>query len=338
MANPIQAKRILIADDDILVVDDLRYTLEKLGCIVIGEASNGQQAVELASALRPDVILMDIAMPRLDGLQATQQIQASCPTPIVLLTAHESPTLVQQAAAVGAGAYLIKPPRPNDIERAIAIAGARFADLQELRRLNAKLEWLVRDSYHRVKNNLMVIEILLGMQGEEIHYEPARAAFQSSQTRIRAMMLIHEQLHHSRDLQQVDFSSYMSRLTQALFEAYRTQPIPIDFVVDVEDIFLGADKALSCGLLLNELISNAFKHAFRGRTAGRLLVQMRQEGSQYTLIVSDDGVGMPLGDNWRNKGSLGALIVQAQVQNLNGAIELERAGGTTWKISFGEEA
>ncbi len=132
--------RVLIAEDDLLISDTLQEILAESGYTVIGEAQDGRQAIELTQTLQPDVILMDIKMPKMDGLEAARQIQERCPTPIVIMTAHETSELVAQAGAAGVGAYLVKPPRQSDIKRAINIAMTRFEDMMELRRLNGELQ------------------------------------------------------------------------------------------------------------------------------------------------------------------------------------------------------
>jgi AmiR/NasT family two-component response regulator len=132
--------RVLMAEDDPLVSEMIRGTLEDLGYTVVGEAIDGRQAVELTGVLQPDVILMDIEMPGVNGIEATQQIYETHPTPVVMLTAYETPTLVERASLAGVGAYLVKPPRARELERAIIIAMARFDDLMKLRRLNEELQ------------------------------------------------------------------------------------------------------------------------------------------------------------------------------------------------------
>jgi AmiR/NasT family two-component response regulator len=136
-SSPIQA---LVVDDDILVIEAIEETLTRLGHSVVGKAADGRQALEATRKLRPDVVLMDIKMPGMDGLEAARQIQNCCPTPVVMLTAHETEELIEQASAAGVGAYLVKPPHTREVGRAIAIAMARFGDLMELRRLNAELQ------------------------------------------------------------------------------------------------------------------------------------------------------------------------------------------------------
>ncbi len=131
---------VLLAEDDFLVVEMIKRLLSQLGLTLLGHAVNGRQSVEMTQSLHPDVILMDIKMPELDGIEATRRIQDTCPTPVVILTAHEAPKLVQRASEAGAGAYLVKPPVAGEIERAITIAMARFNDMLRLRELNRELE------------------------------------------------------------------------------------------------------------------------------------------------------------------------------------------------------
>ncbi len=135
-----EAFRVLIADDEALICNLIQDEVEALGHQVVGRALDGRQAVEMARNLRPDVVLMDIVMPEMDGLQATRLIQDSCPVPVVLLSAYDDIGLVQKAGEVGAGAYLVKPSCAAELARGMAIAIARFADLTALRRLNAELQ------------------------------------------------------------------------------------------------------------------------------------------------------------------------------------------------------
>ncbi|MEA3338545.1 MAG: response regulator [Chloroflexota bacterium] len=132
--------RVLVVEDDYLVSEMVRGLLEGAGYVVVGEAGNGLEAVEMTKSLQPDVVLMDIAMPDMDGIEATRLIYERCPTPVVALTAHEMEELVVGASKAGVGAYLVKPPKLREMERAITIARARFDDMMELRCLNADLQ------------------------------------------------------------------------------------------------------------------------------------------------------------------------------------------------------
>ncbi|MDM8526587.1 hybrid sensor histidine kinase/response regulator [Anaerolineales bacterium HSG24] len=131
---------ILIVDDDTLVSEMTQGLVEELGYTVIGKAANGQEGINLTVSLQPDLVLMDVEMPDMNGLEASRQIQQLSPTPIVILTAYDDQELVEEASQSGVGAYLVKPPDTLEVERAVTIAMARFQDLMELRVLNDKLK------------------------------------------------------------------------------------------------------------------------------------------------------------------------------------------------------
>jgi YesN/AraC family two-component response regulator len=118
----------------------IQRQLKKIGHEVVGKAANGREAVEMTQSLQPDIVLMDIEMPEMDGLEATRLIQEKSPRPVVLLSGHDDPKMIQRASKVGAGAYILKPPSIDEMERTMIIAIARFADLMELRRLNDELK------------------------------------------------------------------------------------------------------------------------------------------------------------------------------------------------------
>jgi signal transduction histidine kinase/AmiR/NasT family two-component response regulator len=138
--------RVLIVEDDPLVCRMIQGLLDELGYAVAGKAADGGQAVELTERLRPDVVLMDIKMPDTNGIDATRRILDQCPTPVVVLSAYETPELLKEASAAGVGAYLVKPPNVRELERAISISIARFDDMMELRRQKAELEALQQAS------------------------------------------------------------------------------------------------------------------------------------------------------------------------------------------------
>jgi len=156
--------RLLIAEDDYLVAEMIKGIAQEAGYAIAGEAIGGLEAVERTRSLRPDVVLMDIRMPDLDGIRATRRIQEECPTPVIILTAYETPELIQEAAQAGAAAYLVKPPSVQELDRAIGIAIARFQDMQELRRLseelathNEELEAFAHTVAHDLQNPLALI-------------------------------------------------------------------------------------------------------------------------------------------------------------------------------------
>ena len=137
--------KVLIAEDNFLVGEMIQGVVEDAGCMVVGRAMDGRQAVEMVTELHPDVILMDIKMPELDGIEAAEIIQDRCPTPIVILTAYDTPEILEEASVVGVGAFLVKPPKVRELSQAIVIARARFGDLLRLRRANEALQTRTRE-------------------------------------------------------------------------------------------------------------------------------------------------------------------------------------------------
>jgi len=149
--------RVLIVEDDFMVSAMIRGRVEDAGYTVLGEAQDGLQAIELVQTLRPDVVLMDIEMPNMSGIEATKHISEHELTPVVILSAFESPDLVKKTSEVGAGAYLIKPPNARELKRGITIALARFKDMQELRQLNQDLDAFAHTTAHELQNPLSLI-------------------------------------------------------------------------------------------------------------------------------------------------------------------------------------
>ena len=195
-------------------------------------------------------------------------------------------------------------------------------------------EVLLKEIHHRVKNNMQVINSLLSLQAARIQDERVRDLLKNSQSRIRSMALVHERLYQSPDLAQVDFAGYVQELSRELFYMYNVNPAAIKIHIDVEGVSLGIDQAVPCGLIINELISNSLKQAFPGDRSGELRLQMRKDREETILVVSDNGVSLPQDLDWRNTTFLGLQLVSTLTEQLEGEIELDRSGGTTFKITF----
>jgi two-component sensor histidine kinase len=196
-------------------------------------------------------------------------------------------------------------------------------------------EVLLKEIHHRVKNNLQVISSLLYLQMEAIADAQLRARFEEGQHRIQAMALIHETLYRSSDLAQVDFAQYLRTLTAHLGEAYSLNPQRIKLTVAVQEVRLSLDSAIPCGLLLNELLSNALKHAFPDGRSGEISIELRVEPpATGVLTVRDTGIGFPDAVDFRSTASLGLQLVCLLAEQLGGTLLLERQGGTHWTLRF----
>jgi PAS domain S-box-containing protein len=215
------------------------------------------------------------------------------------------------------------------------ITERKRAEEQMLGSLREK-EVMLKEIHHRVKNNLQIISSLLSLQSENIGNENPVRLFLESQDRIRSMALIHEKLYQSRDMARVDFAGYVRSLTANLVRSY-TRGQNVRVCVDIRDVSLGIDTAIPCGLIINELVSNALKYAFPDGRAGEVRVGLDWDGHAYTLTVADDGVGLPPGFDIRETRTLGLQLVSTLVDQLDGTIELVSTPGTLIRITFYEQ-
>ena len=196
-------------------------------------------------------------------------------------------------------------------------------------------EILLREIHHRVKNNMQVISSLFNLEAGHITAENARRVLKEGQLRIRSMALVHEKLYQSRDLSKIDFADYLRSLAAHLFHFFRVEAGRIRLETKLEPIQLNINSAVPCGLLVNELVSNALKHAFPGDRKGTVEVGLRRrEDGNVELRVADDGVGLPGTLDFRRTESLGLQIVALLVNQLDGTIELGKGNGTDFTIVF----
>jgi PAS domain S-box-containing protein len=200
-------------------------------------------------------------------------------------------------------------------------------------------EVLLQEIHHRVKNNLQVISSLINMQVRKVLDDSSRNALTECQTRVEAIALIHEKLYQSKDYSRVPFSEYTKSLAANIFHATGVSPASITLHMEVETLSLTVDKAIPCGLILNELITNALKHAFPNERLGTVRVELRRVGDRELMLsVSDDGIGMPDGFDPAKSISLGVQLVSTLVEQLEGQLEVVRQQGTTIRIRFPIEA
>ncbi len=196
-------------------------------------------------------------------------------------------------------------------------------------------EVLLREIYHRVKNNMQIISSLLSLQSSYIKDEKMLDIFRDSQNRVKSMALVHEKLYQSENLARIDFDKYINSLMRDLFQSYGTNAGRVTLKLEVEDISLGIDMAVPCGLVINELVSNSLKHAFTDGREGEIKIVFRAVGEEIELIVSDNGVGIPENIDVRDTGSFGLHLVTILVEDqLEGSIELKRERGTEFRIRF----
>jgi len=225
------------------------------------------------------------------------------------------------------------------IEKALNnMASDRKHDEEQIRSSLKEKEILLGEIHHRVKNNMQIISSLLKLQSSKINDEKQVDIFKNAENRIRTMSLIHETLYQSKDFANVDFNGYVKSISNYLLRSYIVISGAIKLNLEIEDITLGLDHAIPCGLIINELVSNSLKHAFPKGREGEIKIALRTiNDHEVELTVSDDGVGIPREIDMGNPETLGLELVQILAENqLDGTLELERDGGTEFRIRFGK--
>lgn len=206
-----------------------------------------------------------------------------------------------------------------------------------MRRALREKELMLKEIHHRVKNNLQVISSLLKLQGEYLPDPKARALFKQSDERVRSMALIHERLYRSDKFSDVDLKEYIQELGKSLLYAYSIDQSAVILELDLQSVPLGIDKAIPCGLLINEFISNAFRHAFPNGRRGKLKVSLAEHDCEVTLRIHDDGRGLPDDFDIERPTSLGFEIIRTLTEQLEGTLEVRRNGGTEFVLRFRQE-
>lgn len=210
----------------------------------------------------------------------------------------------------------------------------RFETEIQLKSSLHEKEILLKEIHHRVKNNMAVMSSLLSLQANSVGDPLLVSAFRDSSARIRSMAMVHEKLYQSDNLSSINFPRYIASLVQHLTGLYRRPDKHIQIHIDAEDIFLNIVKAVPCGLIINELLSNSLKYAFVDVNEGEVVISFHEKEGKLFLEIKDDGVGLPENIDMLNPGTLGLQLVDMLTRQLNGHLDCTRGKGTAFKISF----
>ncbi|MEG4029703.1 MULTISPECIES: PAS domain S-box protein [unclassified Microcoleus] len=201
----------------------------------------------------------------------------------------------------------------------------------------AEKEVLLKEIHHRVKNNLQVISSLLKLQSRYIQDSHVSEMLKESQNRVRSMALVHEQLYQSKDLSNIDFAEYIQNLAHNLFQAYEIHAEGVKLQTNIAPSSLNIDTAVPCGLIINELVTNALKYAFKEQVKGKINIDFTLDNNRVcVLTVSDSGIGFPQDLDYRKARTLGLRLVGSLVKQIRGKIELLETPGTTFRITFSQ--
>jgi two-component sensor histidine kinase/CheY-like chemotaxis protein len=366
----------------ILAIDDNPDNLTAIKAVVqdflsesrVLSALNGPQGLELARSEDPDVILLDIVMPDMDGFAVCRRLKEDeylRLIPVVFLTALRTDRESRiKALGLGAEAFLSKPVdeaeliaqiramalikaanQRQHLEKAqlAALVAERTRELEqelvERRQVEQQLkvalkekEVLLRELYHRTKNNMQVISSMLNLQRIQIKDDYLTTAFLEMENRIQSMSLVHRKLYQSQDLSSLDLGEYVQDLVVLLKRSYLVSTEKIAILLETEAVKASIDTTIPCGLILNELISNALNHAFPENGNGRIHIWVKKvKGGIIELGVSDNGVGPKSECDFQNSGKLGLQIVKTLGENqLGGEVIFETDPGLACRVRFRE--
>ncbi|MFN3652673.1 MAG: sensor histidine kinase [Armatimonadota bacterium] len=330
-AHPEERRVILLVDDDRAVRESMAELLVEFGHDVV-TAANGQEALELLREIpRPALILLDLTMPVMDGWEFQRRLKSMGPAgdiPVIILSALGDLECDPIAAQVTA--CYDKPVDPR------ALLGTMAAVLERERIRSEQLKLCVREAHHRIKNNLQAVTDVLSLELYAAAPTSGTEALRGCIERIQAIAIVHDLLSRDVELDHADLRELIERLAPMALAASAHSAAKVDLRIDVPHLLVPSKEATALAIVLNELISNAAKHAFPGGAGGSLRISIREgAGERLRLSVQDNGPGLAKHFEPRKHGGVGLQLVQALVESsLGGSLELRSGAGLTAIVSF----
>ncbi|MDD5141999.1 response regulator [Methanoregula sp.] len=317
-------------------IGDIVFHVDPSGLItyisphVLGDIDNPQAPINVidiapAEYRRQIHALIDPSAPSHDVISGFElPLLLSVNVRTVLYEINATPTFDKENAYTGYSGIARNITERKNLQNAIA------ASLLEK-------ETLLKEIHHRVKNNMQVISSLLNLQIRLMKDEKSREALLESQNRVMSIALVHEKLYQSKSFAEIDFRDYLMKISENLMQSFGVPRGKVRVDIRGENVVLPLEKAIPVSLIVNELLSNAFKYAYPNERTGTILVSLQQDGNRYTLLIRDDGIGLPESVTLDNIETLGLQLVVSLVGQLVGTIALDRSNGTEFSIEFTKE-
>lgn len=329
---PETIRRLLFIDDDAGLRRLAQRALTRHG-FDVDCAASGAEGVELAANRQYDLATVDHYMPEMDGLATLEHLRALPNAPaIVYVTGSEEGRVAVAALRAGAADYVVKTigddffsllaATLDHVRERAALERDKVRAEDQLRASNARLEALLREVNHRVANSLQLVTAMVRLQSKSLTDPGAREALADTERRIDAIAQVHRSLYASDEAEGVDMKDYLQALVDELGGAWASEKPRRALKLSAESIHLPAQRAVSLGVIVNELVSNAFKYAYGPASPGDVRVSLTRDDDAFLLAVEDDGVG--LGPNPRTQGSgVGSRLIGAMAKSLQGAVKYD---------------
>jgi two-component sensor histidine kinase len=338
--------RILLVEDnpgDVRLLREM-FSTERPGSYEITHLPRLGLALNHLAQGGVDIVLLDLGLPDGEGIDTVRRVRKLAPqVPLIVLTGRDDDSAVAEAMLEGAQDYLVKGqietralPRAlrHAIERFRMVGKAALANFELEQRVQEK-DLMLSEIHHRVKNSLQVVSSLLRLEAGRIDDPSVNEMLQATQNRIRSMAIIHQTLYQSKDFARVDFHAFLESFVPTLIQSYSIHPEEIFLDFHVNEVRLPIDAAIPCGLIVNELISNALKHAFPDGRRGTITIEfLQQAGDHVTLSVEDDGVGVPEDFSFENSETLGIQLVYMLAGQLGGEVAVQHSPLTKFVVRF----
>ena len=329
-----QQLRVLYIDDDAGTRRLVEKLLGRRGNDVVS-CDSGQSGIAEAAKGGFDLIAVDHYMPGMDGLATLNALRAmpDCP-PVIYVTGSEESAVAVAALKAGAADYVVKSVGGDFVElleqafaQALANASLRRDKAQaeaDLVAANQRLEALLREVNHRVANSLQLVTTMVAMQTRLLSDEAAKSALGDIERRIQAIAQVHRKLYTSGDVERVAMDEYLAALVDELQATWSTPVAPRTITLEAEALRLHTDKAVSLGVIVTELVTNACKYAYPENQGGEVRIRFaRAEDGRFQLEVEDDGCGLT--DEGPKGTGLGSKLISAMAHSLSSKVDYDRA-------------
>lgn len=240
--------------------------------------------------------------------------------------------LVFSASSVGFFVYLMIQNNLKESYYYIQSIEERKQSEKAIKEALTEKNLLIAELHHRVKNNLAIISGLFSLTINDNLHEDAKNVLLESRNRVRSMALIHNRLYKSDSFTDVNFDEYIHELVSEITTSYPSISNAINVKTDINNVILNVNSAIPCGLILNELLTNAYKHAFKDKTEGEIFISFLHQNGQYVMTVKDNGCGLPL--DYNKKQSLGITVIEALTEQLDGKSKFSDNQGTHFELTF----